>query len=201
MMTKLSPLVDMFGRPLERPRKPSSGSYPRAESPVREPALRPLPPVPAIEPPPSIPRLPLDAQETTVTVRAMDIAIVHVHGRRVAWSRVRDWSPVGVAVGPEYDRARVLGLAGTTKSPAHEVVRTLLRGARAVLVHGTGSDRLVHVTGTGHKGGSIRTAWSETGAWAPHETGWSAAYQAAQAQGEAGIGYGLAALRGALKRL
>ncbi len=129
---------------------------------------------------------------------AMATAVVHVSGGRVAWSLTPTWSPLAPAEGPAYEAARAASLAGVElHEKAHRAIRLLLnRKVKGVLVHGT-AGRTLFVSRP-MKGGSIRTAWSDTPDWDPMESGRTAAYLRAQARDEAGIAVGVEGLKACL---
>ncbi len=131
-------------------------------------------------------------------IRAMDLAQVRVHGRRVSWSLTPDWDPRSPAFGPTYLHARDAGLAGSVREHARDAVRRLLRtGARVVIVFGS-TDRIVVVRRTGN---DLRTAWSETDAWSPSRPAEGREYEAARALGLAGVSYGARPMDSILDRV
>lgn len=122
----------------------------------------------------------------------MPLVLVHVAGRRVAWSADPLWFPRDKARGDAFNRARRHGLAGWSKERADHVVRRLLSGAvRGVLVTGQGI-RAAYVTRPA-VGGSIRTAWSDSPEWWPTIER-NQEYARARAAGRAGVVYGADAL-------
>lgn len=127
--------------------------------------------------------------------RTMPAAIVRVHGRRVSWSMTPDWSPRDPAFGPAYSAARAAGLALTERARVGVTVRRLLRepGITSVVVYGLGTNGQ-RITVTRRVGNDLRTAWSETDAWGPHEAAEGREYDAARELGLAGVTYGAAGL-------
>lgn len=185
-------------------RKPSSGMFAKQDAPASLPPPAKLP-VPEPTPLTAGERLkgapmgsgPLAPETRAPGPRLAPVAVVYVRGRRVAWSRSPDWSPLRPAVGTMYDMARLSGLAGVTKSGVVDVVRDLLEHG-PVVVHSDVSDRIVHVSKP-EDGGSIRAAWSETSVWSPFEDARSSAGRAAREIGAAGVEVGLEGLRKALR--
>jgi hypothetical protein len=173
-------ILDPFGRPFPEVAPTPERAYWTSEPP--RPTSRPV-----------APQLPIgEVPRTTV-------AVVHVRGKRVAWSLTPSWSPLGSARTARYQDAAKGGLAGVQRRGVVDLVRRLLRvkGVRGVLVHGTGGDRMVYVT-TPPDGGSLRSAWSATTSWSPFEDARSASGRAARAAGLAGVGVGVQGLIDAL---
>jgi hypothetical protein len=178
--SRSSLILDSFGRPFPEVGPTPERAYWTSQPP--RPTSRPVAPALPIG---SVPR-------TTV-------AVIHVRGKRVAWSLTPAWSPLASAKSARYRDAAAAGLAGVQRRGVVDLVRRLLRveGVRGVLVHGTGGDRMVYVT-TPEDGGSLRAAWSATQAWSPFEDARSSAGRAARAAGLAGVGVGVPGLIDAL---
>lgn len=178
-------------------RKRESGAVPSARAaqgprPGPRPQPRPDPAPRESEAPPTMPRQSPDL--------ASRVAVVHVRGRRVAWSVSPHWNPASAAMGPAWDAASAAGEAAVGREKPHRVVRDLLNaGVKGVLVF-SDSARIVYVVRP-DKGGSIRAAWSEDVGWNPISSGRSTAYARAHALGKAGITYGVGGLKEALTGL
>lgn len=120
------------------------------------------------------------------------LVLVHVSGRRVAWSMDPLWFPRERASGPAFRKAQRRGRAGSGRESADALIRRLLRDGevRGVLVTGQGI-RAAYVTRQG--GGSLRTVWSDTPEYWP-TLDRNGAYAQARANGTAGVVYGAEAL-------
>lgn len=123
----------------------------------------------------------------------MPLCLVHVSGRRVAWSSDPRWFPRDRARGDEYSRARRRGRAERVRESADTVIVRLLQSntVRGVLVTGEGM-RAAYVTRSAM---GYRVAWSEAADWWPSGDASSPNYTRARDAGLAGIVYGLDALR------
>jgi hypothetical protein len=178
--SRSSLILDSFGRPF--PETPPTGL-----------------PRPVLSGPPRPTSRPTAPEAPSGEVQRTTVAVVHVRGKRVAWSLTPSWSPLASAKSGRYRDAASGGLAGVQRAGVPDLVRRLLRvkGVRGVLVHGTGGDRMVYVT-TPPDGGSLRSAWSSTPSWSPFEDARSASGRAAREAGLAGVGVGVQGLIDAL---